>query len=240
MSLSHASILSSCIIMLGTFMAEAKGISVRFLAGPAEDSLVRYEIYRSSAPGEPALPIGELPAVKGLDTLSFADESAEKGRSYAYLVKGVNAEGIESDPSDTTLVGYPYLSLPDTLRPDKVTGLIRMVLPAGSDPLRGAVPLSLALLDSSRFSLVFDPASNTATLRARSGRTDTGWAVVRAQYFDKFSDLDSVLILPEPRSTVALSTPSQVDRPQNRLSDGNRPRFLWKGRTATGRFSPDR
>jgi hypothetical protein len=176
-------------------IGHAAGISVRFLACPPEDSIVRYEIHRSDAANGSESILGEVPAVAGADTLDFQDKAAEKGKSYFYAVTGINADGIASDPSVRTQVGFPLLSLPDTLRPDKATGLMRVALPAASDPLRDSVPLDLHLEDSSRFSLAYDPAARTVSFRSRSDRADTGWVVVRAQYYGKFADRESVLVM---------------------------------------------
>ncbi|HKP97259.1 MAG TPA: hypothetical protein VJ385_16035 [Fibrobacteria bacterium] len=183
--------------------ASAKGISVRFLACPPEDSIVRYEVYRSDSAGGSAKAVGVVPASPGSDTLGFRDLSAEKGRPYFYAIKGINAGGVASDPSAQTQVGYPLLSLPDTLRPDQATGATRAVLAPHSDPLLGSAPLVLSLADSARFSVAYDPASRTAAFRSRSGKADTGRVVVRAQYFGKFEDRDTVLILVSATGSAA-------------------------------------
>jgi hypothetical protein len=186
-------------LMLFTGMSgriEAKGIAVRFLACPPEDSIVRYEISRSDSLGGSALILGTVPPAAGGDTLGFQDLLAEKGRPYFYSIRGINAAGVPSDPSEPTQVGFPVLSLPDTLRPDILTGMTRILLPIGCDPLRGgAEPLALALMDSSRFSISFDPATRAASFRSRSGKADTGWVILRAQYFGKFEAKAPALVL---------------------------------------------
>ncbi|MDB5047973.1 MAG: hypothetical protein JWO30_1044 [Fibrobacteres bacterium] len=187
-----------------TTSIQAKGISIRFLACPPEDSIVRYQVYRSDSTGGVALRLGEVAALAGRDTLDFQDLLAEKGRPYYYTIKGLNADGVSSDPSEETEVGFPILSLPDTLLPDKLTGQTRAVLPLSVDPLRGSAPLALALMDSSRFSVSFDSAARTASFRSRSGRADTGWVVLRAQYFGKFEDKVPLLIIVAATGTVSL------------------------------------
>jgi hypothetical protein len=239
MSFPSASLRSArlaALLSLGLGLAQAKGILVRFLAGPAEDSIVRYEVYRADAPGASALPIGKVAAVPGADTLVFSDLTAEKGRPYTYRVTSVNGEGGESDPSEQTQVAFPFLSLPDTLRPDKTTGLTRMVVPSSSDPLRGTAPLALALIDSSRFTLAFDAASHTAVLRSRSGKSDSAWTVVRAGYFDKFEDRDSVLVVVAGPATVSVAFPPDPGRAGKRSRRGALPPLLWNGRNAAGRM----
>lgn len=176
-------------------VAPAKGIAVRFLANPDEDSVVRYEVYRAGSPGGASQSLGEMAAVPGADTLSFPDLTAEKGMRYSYTILGVNVDGVVSDHSEATQVAYPVLSLPDTLRPGKGALYATFVLAAASHPLEGSEPLSLALLDSSRFSIGYDPATRLAVFRSRTGSADSGWAVVRAEYFGKFQDRDSLYIV---------------------------------------------
>lgn len=230
---------------LGAAPAEAKGIHVRFLANPAADSIVRYQILRAEAPGQASLPIGELSALPMADTLGFPDSSAAKGKPYAYSIMAINAEGGISDPSTATVIGYPALSLPDTLRPDKASGLTRFVVPAASDPLRGSERLSLTLLDSTRFTLAFDSATHTATFRTRSGLMDSGWARISAQYYGKFSDQDSVLLIAGVQPSVSMGS---ANRDANSPATGARkeggglmppgPARLWQGRDAAGRLLP--
>jgi hypothetical protein len=231
-------------LSLGAAPAEAKGIHVRFLANPAADSIVRYQILRAEAPGLASQPIGELPALPMADTLGFPDSSAAKGKPYAYSIKAINAEGGISDPSTATVIGFPALSLPDTLRPDKASGLTRFVVPAASDPLRGSERLTLTLLDSTRFTLAFDSATHTATFRTRSGLVDSGWARITAQYYGKFSDQDSVLLIAgmQPPVSMGSATWDGKSRTTGARMDGGAllpgPARLWQGRDAAGRLSP--
>lgn len=226
---------------LGAGLAEAKGIQVRFLANPAEDSIVRYQILRAEAPGQPSQPIGELSALPMVDTLGFPDSSAAKGKPYTYSIKAINAEGGISDPSTATMVGFPSLALPDTLRPDNASGLTRFVVSAASDPLRGFERLTLTLLDSTRFTLAFDSATHTATFRTRSGRVDSGWARISAEYYGKFSDQDSVLLIAGTQPTVSLG--SAMWDGGSRTTGARSPALpaplrIWQGRDATGRLLP--
>ena len=239
-------VLLGWVLVLGNTPADAKGIHVRFLANPAEDSIVRYQVLRAEAPGLAPAPIGEIAALPLSDTLGFPDSSAAKGKPYAYSIKAINAQGGMSDPSGSTVVAYPALALPDTLRPDQATGQTRFVIPPASDPLRGMERLILSLQDSTRFTLVFDSATHTATFRTRSGRIDSGWARVSAQYFGKFSDQDSVLLIAGMLPPVSLGAPvwdglsgeSARSRENADRSGLPAPMRLWQGRDATGRLLP--
>jgi len=179
--------------VLGAFLAAIpafpKGIAVRFLPNPPEDSVVAYRVLRADGPGlAPAL-VGEVPAAPGRDTLSFSDTGAIRGLAYVYSIIGLNAGGGASDPSESTEVALPSLSLPDTLHAGAHGAQWSLAL--GVDPLSGASPLALSLEDSSRFTLRYDPASRQAVFAARAGAV-SGWAVVRAVYYGKFADRDSV------------------------------------------------
>lgn len=173
----------------------AKGITVRFLANPAEDSIVRYMVYRSASAQGTAAAIGQVSASPLRDTLSYSDTSAGKGESYFYSIRAVNAAGLESDPSEATQIAFPVLSLPDTLRPDAVSRSTSVALSDATDPLRGSVPMTFALKDSSRFTMSFDLATRTLSFRSRSGKADTGVVIARAQYFGKFEDRDTLLVM---------------------------------------------
>jgi hypothetical protein len=227
---------------LGNTPADANGIHVRFLANPAEDSIVKYRILRAEAPGQASQSIGEVAAPLLADTLGFPDLTAAKGKPYSYSIKAINAGGGESDPSSATVVAYPALALPDTLRPDKATGLTRFVIPAESDPLRGTEPLLLTLQDSTRFTLAFDSATHTITFRARSGRIDSAWARVSAQYYGKFSDQDSLLLVAGIQPTVSLGSPISKESAgarENGIRSGlPQSMRLWQGRDAAGRLLP--
>ncbi len=168
--------------------AVAKGITVRFLPNPAEDSVIEYRILRA-APGLPPAQIGRLPASPGRDTFSFADTSAARGLAYRYSIIGMNAGGGASDPSESTDVALPSLSLPDTLRAAARESYWTLALAA--DPLSGAAPLALALEDSSRFSLGYDAPTHRIRFSPR-GQAAQGWAVVIATYYGKFADRDSI------------------------------------------------
>lgn len=185
--------------------AGAKGIAVRFLACLPSDSIVRYEIYRSGSAATAPLLAGETFASPGDDTLSFRDVLAEKGKAYFYTIKAINAAGLASDPSGRTAVGYPRLSLPDTLRPGKTAGLTTSLPGWLADPLRGIAPLEVFLLDSSRFTLAYDSALSALAFRSRLGKADTGRIIVRARYFGKFEDRDTLVILTTASGTVALA-----------------------------------
>jgi hypothetical protein len=223
-------------LALGAAPALAKGITVRFLASPAEDSIVRYQILRADAPGATAIPVGELGAVPGADTVAFPDSSAVKGKPYAYTIRSIDSAGAMSDPSEATLVGFPHLDLPDTLRADRITGLVRFLIPASCDPLRGSAPMTLALVDSSRFSLAFAAVTGAVAFRTRSGRADSGWAVLRAEYFGKFADRDSVLVFAGAQA-VSLA-PADGRGGMGGIARPPWPKGLekvWNGRNAAGR-----
>jgi hypothetical protein len=175
-------------IGLAALPAFAKGITVRFLPNPAEDSVVEYRILRA-APGLPPAQIGRITAAAGRDTFSFADTSAIKGLAYRYSIIGMDAGGGASDPSESTEVALPSLSLPDTLRADARE--VRWTLALGADPLSGAAPLALSLEDSSHILLRYDAWTHQILFSPR-GEAVPGWAVVRATYYGKFADRDSI------------------------------------------------
>jgi hypothetical protein len=183
----HASLFAIC-IGLAALPAFAKGITVRFLPNPAEDSVVEYRILRAE-PGLPPAQIGRVAVAAGRDTFSFADTSALKGLAYRYSIIGMNAGGGASDPSESTEVALPSLSLPDTLRADAREARWNLALSA--DPLSGAAPFSLSLEDSSRFVVRYDAASHQLMFAPR-GEAVQGWAVVRATYYGKFADRESI------------------------------------------------
>ena len=176
--------------------AHSKGISVRFLANPSGDSVVKYAVMRADGPGQAPVQVGEVgdagkDGAAANDTLTFPDTAAVKGRAYLYSIVALDAEGGASDPSEPTEVASPSLGLPDTLRGDAAGA--RWTLPAGSDPLSGSAPLALSLEDTARFSLRYDSAAHQLVFESR-GETRSGWAQVRAVYFGKFVDRDSVWI----------------------------------------------
>jgi hypothetical protein len=179
----------------GSLPVFPKGITVRFLPNPPEDSVVRYQVLRADGRGLAPVPVGQVSAAAGKDTLTFADTSALKGRPYLYSVIGLDAGGGASDPSESTEVAQPFLALPDTL----VAGGrdARFTLSLGADPLSGAVPLSLSLQDSSLFTLRYDSAARQIVIAAR-GEARSGQVVVRATYFGKFTDESKVWLSLEP------------------------------------------
>lgn len=186
--------LSACVCLGQVGRVEAMGILVKFLPNPPEDSIVRYDVYRADSAGRPGLPIGEILPAPGQDTLRFPDVSAAKGRAYFYTVTAVNAAGAESDLSDETEVGIPSLALPDTLRPD-AQGITQVTVPFAAAPLKGFATLALETPDSARFVLRYDDASGRAVFGSRSGRADTAKIIVRASYFGKFEDRDTVIVM---------------------------------------------
>jgi hypothetical protein len=192
--------------------AAAKGITVRFLASPQEDSIVRYAVYRSGSAQGADSAIGQVSASPYRDTLGYSDTTARKGESYFYTIRAVNAAGLESDPSEATQIGFPVLSLPDTLRPEAASRTTSIALPETNDPLRGSTPLSVALKDSSRFTMAFDLATRTLTFRSRSGKADTGAVIARAEYFGKFEDRDTLLIMVAASPGTSL-TPALQQKP---------------------------
>lgn len=175
-------------LVLASLQAFAKGITVRFLPNPAEDSVVEYRILRA-APGLPPAQVGRIAAAPGRDTFSFADTSALKGLAYRYSIIGMNAAGGASDPSESTQVALPSLSLPDTLRAQGQGALWTLALAA--DPLSGEAPLALSLEDSSLFLLRYDAWTHQLDLSPRADARQ-GWIVVRATYYGKFADRDSI------------------------------------------------
>lgn len=192
---------ASLLLCLALSPAMAAGIRVRFLANPAEDSVVRYEVWRCDSvdayAGAASRLIGSLAADSARDTLAFPDSTARKGVAYLYSLRSLNAAGVASDFSDSARVALPRLDLPDTARP--TAGLTRILLAPGAHPLAGYAPLVLALADSSRLRLVHDTAAGALVFLSPPGLSDTVTAVVRASYHGKFSDLDTVLVLTEGR-----------------------------------------
>lgn len=175
--------------------AVSKGITVRFLPNPPEDSVVSYQVLRAEGPGLAPVPVGLVPAAAGSDTFSFADTSALKGRPYLYSIVGLDAAGGASAPSESTEVAQPFLALPDTLTGDSRGA--RFSLALGADPLSGLAPLALSLEDSSRFTLRYDSAARQIVFAAR-GEAHSGPVTVRAAYFGKFTDRATVWLSMEP------------------------------------------
>jgi hypothetical protein len=183
-------------LALAALQAFAKGITVRFLPNPPEDSVIEYRILRA-APGLPPSQVGRIVAAAGRDTFSFADTSALKGLAYRYSIIGMNAGGGASDPSESTEVALPSLSLPDTLRADAHGALWTLALSA--DPLSGEAPLALSLEDSSRFLLRYDAWTHQLTFSPRADARQ-GRVAVRATYYGKFADRDSIWLTFESTS----------------------------------------
>ena len=178
-------------LFIAAWPAYSKGILVRFLPNPPEDSVTEYHVLRSDGPGGAPTPVGRVDAAAGRDTLAFADTSACKGLAYRYSILALDAWGGVSDPSESTEVALPALTFPDTLRAGSQGA--RWTLPLGADPLSGAAPLDLALQDSARFTLRYDAKTHQAEISPREG-AGSGWAVVIASYYGKFADRDSVWI----------------------------------------------
>lgn len=184
--------------------ASAAGIRVRFLASPAEDSVVRYDVWRCDSTGAAAR-IGSLPANPAADTLSFPDSTARKGIAYLYCLRAVNAEGLESDPSDSTRVALPRLDLPESAHPSG--GQTRIPLAPAAHPLAGHAPLAFSLADSSRLRMVHDTVSGSLQFFSPLGLADTVLAVVHASYHGKFSDLDTVRVIVSAQGPAAILRP---------------------------------
>lgn len=184
----------------------AKGITVRFLANPPEDSLAGYAVLRSDGPGLAPRELGVVASLPGRDTLAFADSGAIRGKAYLYSIVGIDPAGARSEPSESTYVALPALALPDTLRADSSGARVR--LPLGADPLSGIVPLSITSADTARASLAFDAATRDLVVKPRAGAA-SGWVVLRATYFGKFEARDSLwLSLETPRPGAALVGPA--------------------------------
>ena len=189
------------VILVSAFTSSA-GVQVRFLANPADDSVARYDVYRSETEGMAGTRIGSLAPAAGKDTLAFADSQVVRGRSYSYSIKAVNAAGGESDPSEASRIAFPDLSLPDTLFPGTWQSGTPYRLPASAHPLAGFASLSVELVDSTRFRLRYDEAAGTLEFFSRSGHTDTGRVTLRAAYFGKFEDRDSLILIVAAGSPV--------------------------------------
>lgn len=183
------------IAALAASPAFSKGILVRFLPNPPEDSVVTYRVLRADGPGLAPVPVGDVPVAVIRDTFSYADTSALKGRPYLYSIVGLDAGGGISDPSESTTVATPILGLPDTLQGGALGA--RWTLALGADPLAGASPLALSLADSSRFLLRFDSTARQIVFTAR-GSALSGEVVVRATYFGKFTDQRTVWLSLQP------------------------------------------
>ena len=189
------------IAFLAVLSPFASGITVRFLPNPPGDSIMRYAVLRSQGAGQAARELGQVAAQPGRDTLSFADSGASRGQAYLYSIVGIDASGARSEPSESTQVALPALNLPDTLRAE--AGGARWRLPVGSDPLSGIVPLALYAADTSRFQLAYDAVSRDLAIVPR-GAGDTGWVVLRAIYFGKFGDRDSLWLTRSGPKSAAL------------------------------------
>ncbi len=199
------------ILVLCAFALPAfpKGITVRFLSSPAEDSIVSYEVMRSDAPDKPCVGVGRVTVASASDTLAFADSGAARGHAYVYSIVGINGEGGRSEPSESTQVALPILSLPDTLR--AAAAGAAWILAPDADPLAGLAPLSLSLsaADTARVSLAFDPLTRKAILTPRHPETAwSGWIGLSADYFGgKFSDRDSLWLVVPGAAPVAARLP---------------------------------
>lgn len=178
-------------LALAALPSFSKGILVRFLPNPPEDSVVSYQVMRADGFALAPVQVGQMAAVAGSDTLAFADTTALKGRPYVYSIIGLDAGGGASAPSESTEVAQPFLALPDTLSGGSQGA--RFTLSLGANPLSGSAPLSLSLEDSSRFSLRYDSAAGQIVFAPR-GAARSGQVVVRATYFGKFTDRGSAWI----------------------------------------------
>lgn len=201
---ARAALAAAFLTALCAGRSHSRGILVRFLASPAEDSVARYDIYRSLPGDSAAARIGSLPAAPGADTLAWPDSAAAKGVAYRYAIRAVTSNGWESDPSDSTWIGAPRLALPDTLR-IPAGGPARFVLPPEAHPLKGHAPLLLSADREDRVRLHHDTAAGALELHARDHRTDTFRVVIAAAYHGKFQDADTVVVLLEGTATTALA-----------------------------------
>jgi hypothetical protein len=201
-------------VFLGGLLAFAapafpKGITVRFLPNPPEDSVVSYQVMRADGRGLAPVLVGKVSAASARDTIAFADTSALKGKPYLYSIIGVDSGGGASAPSESTEVAQPLLALPDTLL--GVAQGARCALAFAADPLSGSAPLSLSLEDSSRFTLRYDTAAGQIVFAPR-GEARSGQVVVRAAYFGKFIDKGTVWISLE--ATALRPAPGAADPAQ--------------------------
>jgi hypothetical protein len=196
--------LAFALLCLSLRPASAIGIRVRFLASPAEDSVVRYDVWRCDSSGAPAK-VGSLPAAAAADTLSFPDSTARRGVAYTYCLRAVNAAGVESDPSDSARVALPRLAFPDSALP--AAGETRIALSPAAHPLRGHASLAFTLADSSRLRIVHDTAAGAVVFLSPLGLADTVTAIVRASYHGKFSDLDTLRVIVAARGLSAVAGP---------------------------------
>lgn len=196
------------IVFLAALSAFAEGITVRFLPNPPEDSIARYVVLRSGGAEQVARELGGIAAQPGRDTLSFADSGASRGQAYVYSIIGIDGSGARSEPSESTQVALPALDLPDTLRAD--AGGARWRLPLESDPLSGIAPLALSAVDSARFQLAYDKASRDLVIMPR-GNAGSGWVVLRAIYFGKFEDRDSLWLSLTPKTAAISGVPTAAE-----------------------------
>ncbi|MBW8889552.1 MAG: hypothetical protein JF616_17490 [Fibrobacteres bacterium] len=171
--------------------SHSKGIRVRFLPNPPEDSVVSYQVMRADGLNLATVKVGQVSAAAARDTFDFADTTALKGRPYVYSIIGLDAGGGASAPSESTEVAQPFLALPDTLLGGAQGA--RFTLSIGANPLSGSAPLALSLEDSSRFSLRYDSAAGQIVFAPR-GAARSGQVVLHATYFGKFTDQGSVWI----------------------------------------------
>jgi hypothetical protein len=211
-----------------------KGISVRFLPNPPEDSVVAYRVLRADGPGLPPAQVGVVPAAGGADTLAFADTSALRGRLYLYSIIGVDAAGGASDPSESTEVALPALGLPDTLKGGSLGA--RWTLALGADPLSGSAPLTLSLADSSLFTMRYDSAARQIVFAPR-GTALSGQVVVRATYYGKFADQGTLWIALDAPATSVAPNPSASpawDLPATWSLGGGALRLRGPGSAAAG------
>lgn len=168
------------------FLAPAAhaGIGVRWLANPVTDSVSVYSIQRDGAE------IGRLARRPG-DTLEFPDTLTVGGVAYRYTIVA-HAFGVVSDTSAATIVGFPLLNLPDTLRAPQY-GSLEVALPSAYHPLRGLAPLEV----TAPAWVTWDSVGHRLSFAGlRAGRNER--VAVRFCYYGKFCAADTVLVIQPP------------------------------------------
>jgi hypothetical protein len=80
------------------------GIQLKWNAPGGSDPAVSYNVYRELTTGTVGFQqINTAPVLE----VTFTDKAVQLGTSYTYVVRAVDAEGAESDPSNVATVAVP-------------------------------------------------------------------------------------------------------------------------------------
>ncbi len=181
-------------VLLLPFSPQGKGIEVKFLPSPAEDNIVRYELYRSETPGQTGNQVADLRSPPQSDTLSIPDTTAIKGVAYFYSLKSFAADGQASEFSSQSRVAHPLLTLPDTLTFGENDSDIEFTYGPAFHPLGDDTHLVLSHSDSAVVSVTVDKATGRLIFHAKKKAYFLRNMDVTASYYGKFSDQGTLVV----------------------------------------------